>query len=65
MVKRMNGNEIIKRLKTEGWRVKRVRGSHHMPEKEGLIVPVPVHGTAGIGKGLLADIERQTGVKLK
>lgn len=51
--------------KTEGWGVKRIRGSHHMLEKDGRIVPVPVHGTAEIGKGLLADIERQTGVKLK
>lgn len=61
----MNGNEIIKRLKAEGWSVKRVRGSHHMLEKDGRVVPVPVHGAADTGKGLLADIERQTGVKLK
>ncbi len=61
----MNGNEIIKQLKAQGWRVKRVRGSHHMLEKDGRVVPVPVHGTADIGKGLLADIERQTNVKLK
>lgn len=61
----MNGNEIIKRLKVEGWRVKRVRGSHHMMEKDGRIVPVPVHGATDIGNGLLAGIERQTGVKLK
>lgn len=61
----MNGNDVIRRLKAEGWRVKRVRGSHHMLEKAGRVVPVPVHGTAEIGRGLLADIERQTGVKLK
>ena len=56
----MNGNEIVKRLKAEGWNVKRIRGSHHMLEKDGCVVPV-----ADIGKGLLADIERKTGVKLK
>lgn len=44
---------------------KGIRGSHHMMEKEGRVIPVPVHGTADIGKGLLADIERQTGIKLK
>lgn len=59
------GTKSIKRLKAEGWEVKRVRGSHHMLKKEGRVVPVPVHGIADIGKGLLADIERQTGVKLK
>jgi predicted RNA binding protein YcfA (HicA-like mRNA interferase family) len=36
-----------------------------MLEKAGRVVTVPVHGTADIGKGLLAEIERQTGVKLK
>jgi predicted RNA binding protein YcfA (HicA-like mRNA interferase family) len=36
-----------------------------MMEREGRVIPIPVHGTADIGKGLLADIERQTGVKLK
>lgn len=61
----MNGSEIIRRLKAEGWRLKRIRGSHHLMEKNGQIVPVPVHGTSAIGKGLLADIERQCGVKLK
>ncbi|WP_297324977.1 type II toxin-antitoxin system HicA family toxin [Nitrosomonas sp.] len=61
----MNGNEIIKRLKSEGWRVKRVRGSNHMMERGGRVVPVPVHGSTEIGKSLLAAIEKQTGVKLK
>ncbi len=61
----MNGNEIIKKLKSEGWQVKRIRGSHHMMEKNDRIVPVPVHGATDIGKSLLAAIEKQTGVKLK
>ncbi len=61
----VNGQDVIKRLKGEGWRVKRVRGSHHLMEKAGRVVPVPVHGAADIGKGLLAEIERQTGVKVK
>ena len=34
-----------------------------MMEKEGRVIPVPVHGTADIGKGLLAEIELQTGAK--
>lgn len=61
----MNGKQLIKKLESEGWQVKRVRGSHHIMEKEGRIVPVPVHGSTDIGKGLLSAIEKQTGVKLK
>ena len=61
----MNGNEIIRRLKAEGWRQVRIRGSHRLMEKDGKVVPVPVHGSKEMGKGLLAQINRQTGVKFK
>ncbi len=61
----MNGNEVLRTLKAEGWRQIRVRGSHHLLEKNGKVIPVPVHGSKEIGKGLLAEIERQTGVKFK
>ena len=63
----MNGKQVIDKLKTAGWTLARINGSHHMMEKDGMprAVPVPVHGTKDIGAGLLADIQRQTGVKLK
>ena len=61
----MNVNEILRRLKDEGWRQIRIRGSHHLKEKDGKTIPIPVHGSKEIGKGLLAEIERQTGVKFK
>lgn len=61
----MNGKQLIARLKEAGWKLKRARGGHYPMEKHGVTVPVPVHGATDIGKGLLADIERQTGVKLK
>jgi predicted RNA binding protein YcfA (HicA-like mRNA interferase family) len=61
----MNGKQIISKLKAAGWVLARVNGSHHIYTKDGKAVPVPVHGTKDIGAGLLAAIERQTGVKLK
>lgn len=61
----MNGNEIIARLKAQGWKLDRVHGSHHVMCKEGKAVPVPVHGKRDIGPGLVAAISRQSGVKLK
>ena len=63
----MNGKQIIAKLKSEGWRLSRIEGSHHIMEKPGhpRAVPVPVHGNQDIGIGLLKAIERQTGVKLK
>ena len=61
----VNGKQVIARLKAQGWVVNRVHGSHHILTKDDKAVPVPVHGARDIGAGLLAAIQRQTGVKLK
>ena len=61
----MNGNEIITKLKAAGWKLDRINGSHHIMVKDGNAVPVPVHGSRDIGAGLVAAIQRQSGVKLK
>jgi predicted RNA binding protein YcfA (HicA-like mRNA interferase family) len=61
----MTGKEVIAKLKAAGWTLNRVHGSHHIMSKGGLAVPVPVHGSRSIGAGLLAALQRQTGVKLK
>ncbi len=61
----MNGSDVIARLKAAGWTLARINGSHHIMVKGGLAVPVPVHGNRDLGKGLVASIQRDTGVKLK
>ncbi len=61
----MDGREVMRRLKAEGWTLRRVAGSHHVMEKDGVKVPVPVHGARDLAPGTLAAIQRQTGVKLK
>lgn len=62
----MNGKQVITKLKTAGWVVARIEGSHYILEKPGALraVPVPVHGNRDLGAGLLSAIQRQTGVKL-
>lgn len=61
----MNGNEIIAKLKSAGWALDRINGSHHIMVKAGRAVPIPVHGKHDLGPGLIAAIARQTGIKLK
>ncbi len=61
----MNGKQVIKILMEHGWTLERISGSHHIMEKDGRAVPIPVHGSRDIGKDLLAKIQRQTGVKIK
>lgn len=60
----MTGKEIIKLLEQQGWVILRVNGSHYRLGKGNLRTTVPIHGKKDIGKGLLASIEKQTGVKL-
>jgi predicted RNA binding protein YcfA (HicA-like mRNA interferase family) len=61
----VDGREVIKKLREAGWQEVRVSGSHHILQKEGRSVPVPVHGGRDLGIGLIRKIEKQTGVKLK
>jgi predicted RNA binding protein YcfA (HicA-like mRNA interferase family) len=61
----MNGKEILKKLQAQGWALNRINGSHHIMTKNGVAVPVPVHGAHDVGAGLVAAIAKQTGVKLK
>jgi len=61
----MNGKEVIRRLTASGWALSRIKGSHHIMSRDGVKVPVPVHGARDIQPGTLASIARITGVKLK
>lgn len=60
----MDGKTVIKILKQHGWVVLRTSGSHYRLGKDALRTTVPVHGKRDLGKGLIAEIERQTKVKL-
>lgn len=61
---RMNSKKLIGLLEADGLRRVRTRGSHHQfahPTKPG-IVTVP-HPRKDLGKGLIAAILRQAGLK--
>jgi predicted RNA binding protein YcfA (HicA-like mRNA interferase family) len=60
----MTGKQVINKLEKEGWSVLRSMGSHYRLGKGNKRTTVPVHGHKDLGKGLIAAIERQTGVKL-
>ena len=64
-MRRVTGKDVIARLKAAGWSIDRIHGSHCILTKDGKAVPVPVHGSRDLGVGLLAAIQRQSGVKLK
>ena len=58
----MTGKAKLKQLKKLGWREIRIRGSHHILEKDGIIVSVPVHGNMDMPIGLERAIDKITGL---
>ena len=60
----MTGREVIRILQKHGYLLDHVSGSHHIMKKAGLKnISVPVHGKKDLGKGMLKDFERETGLK--
>ncbi len=60
----MNSRELIRELEAYGWRLVRVRGSHHQfkhPQKAGTVT-IP-HPKKDLGIGLLKAIRKQAGLK--
>lgn len=59
----MNSADLIRQLKKAGWRLDRVRGSHHVftHSERGGHVTVP-HPKKDLGKGLVAAIRKQAGI---
>ncbi len=59
----MTSKELIELLESDGWQVKRIRGSHHQlkhPSKPGTIT-VP-HPRKDLGIGLVREIKKQAGL---
>lgn len=60
----MQSRELIKLLQADGWRLKRVRGSHQQfvhPTRPGTVT-VP-HPKKDLGVGLVKVIRKQAGLK--
>ena len=60
----MTAKQVIKILKKNGWKLDRIRGSHHVFTKAGVQRPVvvPVHKNTDLGK-FADDILKESGIK--
>jgi len=56
---------LLRLLKKLGFNLARVHGSHHVFEKNGKILVVPVHKGEEIGVGLLRKIIRDLGLNVE
>ena len=58
----MKDKDLVKLLVSSGWKIARIRGSHHSLIKDGEIIVVPVHGK-DMKPGLLNAILKQAKLK--
>ena len=59
----MTGKDFIKKLLRDGWELDRVRGSHHIMRKDGVILSIPVHGNKDLKAGIYNDLNKKAGYK--
>lgn len=63
----MKCSELLRLLKKAGWIIIREgKGSHKIlshPDKPGIIITFPDHGSDEMGKGLAEKIKKQAGLK--
>ena len=59
----MSGKDVIKLLKKNDWIEVRIEGSHHIMQKDGKEISVPVHSNRSMKKGLLSQILKDAGLK--
>lgn len=58
----MKDKELLKLLKKDGWIIVRIKGSHHILQKDGKTTVIPIHGK-DVPTGLLNAILKETGLK--
>ena len=58
----MKDKDLLKALLADGWKIVRIRGRHHVLQKEGKIEVIPIHGK-DVPTGLLNAIRKRTGLK--
>lgn len=58
----MKDKDLLKLLTQNGWKVERIKGSHHIIVKEDQTEVIPIHGK-DVPTGLLNKILKRTGLK--
>jgi len=63
-MKSLSGKELARVVEQHGWRLLRVRGSHHVYGRAGSPVrlSIPIHGNKPLKTGLLRHLLQQAGV---
>lgn len=57
-MKSLSGKDFAKLLEKKGWKLARIKGSHHVYIKDGKIerISLPIHGNQSLKTGLLRHL---------
>ena len=58
----MKDKDLFRLMQSNGWKLVRINGSHHVMQKNGQTEVIPVHGR-DVPTGLLNKILKRTGLK--
>lgn len=63
-MKAVSGKELARILEQRGWRLLRVRGSHHVFGRPGRQRPlvIPIHSNRSLSLGMIRDLMKETGL---
>lgn len=62
----MDSSQVISKLEADGWKLDRIKGSHHYFKKPGFPRPACVpHPKKDLPAGTIAALQRYTGVRFK
>ena len=59
----LTGKDMIIILKKNGWVKHSQKGSHHHFTKDGIKIPVPIHGNKDLPKGTEQQILKKAGLR--
>jgi predicted RNA binding protein YcfA (HicA-like mRNA interferase family) len=60
-----SGRDMVKEMQSAGWELDRIEGSHHIMEKEGVTISVPVHANRDLTKGTEGRIRKDANLPKK
>ena len=63
-MKAISGKELARLLEKRGWQLARIKGSHHVYNKDGhpARISVPIHGNKTLKRGLQRHLMKVAGI---
>ena len=58
-MKSISPKEVRTNIRKKGWKLVRIKGSHHRYQKDNMSISIPIHGNQDLKIGLLKSVMKQ------